>query len=128
MNLFKKTALAALGLACLAPSANAVGWPANYDGVMLQGFYWDSYTDTSWKSLTSQADELSKYFQLIWVPNCAEAEGGNNMGYHPKYWFTHLNSSFGTESELRNMISTFKDKGTGFIADVVINHRIGVTN
>ena len=20
----------------------AQGWPANYDGVMLQGFYWDS--------------------------------------------------------------------------------------
>jgi len=22
---------------------HAQGWPANYDGVMLQGFYWDSY-------------------------------------------------------------------------------------
>ena len=26
-----------------AERANAVGWPANYEGVMLQGFYWDSY-------------------------------------------------------------------------------------
>lgn len=25
---------------------------------MLQGFYWDSYTDTKWANLVSQADEL----------------------------------------------------------------------
>ncbi|MBR4364879.1 MAG: alpha-amylase, partial [Prevotella sp.] len=46
-------------------------WPANYGGVMLQGFYWDSYEDTKWTNLTAQADELSKYFDLIWVPNSA---------------------------------------------------------
>ena len=45
-----------------------VGWPANYDGVMLQGFYWNSYTDTNWANLQSQADELSQFFNLIWVP------------------------------------------------------------
>ena len=26
--------------------ANAIGWPENYEGVMLQGFHWDSYADT----------------------------------------------------------------------------------
>ncbi len=34
-------------------TASAQGWPANYDGVMLQGFYWNSYTDsklTRWHS------------------------------------------------------------------------------
>lgn len=25
----------------------AQGWPANYGGVMLQGFYWDSYEDAN---------------------------------------------------------------------------------
>ena len=43
------------------------GWPANYGGVMLQGFYWDSYQETNWEQLTAQADELSKYFSLIWI-------------------------------------------------------------
>ena len=33
-------------------------WPANYDGVMLQGFYWNSYEETQWTKLTAQADEL----------------------------------------------------------------------
>jgi alpha-amylase len=47
------------------------------------------------------------------------------MGYHPVYWFNHR-SAFGTEAQLRSMIKTFKDKGTGIIEDVVINHRASV--
>lgn len=114
--------------ACALGMSGHEGWPANYEGVMLQGFYWDSYNDTKWTNLTSQADELSQYFSLIWVPNSAYAGGHNNMGYMPQYWFTNHRSSFGTEAELRTMINTFKEKGTGIIADVVINHRVGVSN
>ncbi len=108
--------------------ARALGWPENYQGVMLQGFYWDSYTDTKWTNLEAQADELSRYFSLIWVPNSGRCGSSNNMGYMPQYWFTNHNSSFGTEAQLLSMISTFKAKGTGIIADCVINHRNGVTN
>lgn len=104
----------------------AQGWPANYDGVMLQGFYWDSYSDTQWTNLTSQADELSKYFNLIWVPQSGWCNSTTDMGYYPRYWFKQ-NSAFGTEQELRTMISTFKAKGTGIIADVVVNHKNGVS-
>lgn len=103
----------------------AQGWPANYDGVMLQGFYWDSYNDTKWTNLTSQADELSKYFSLIWVPQSGWCNSTTDMGYYPRYWFDQR-SAFGTEQELRTMISTFKAKGTGIIADVVVNHKNGV--
>lgn len=103
----------------------AQGWPANYDGVMLQGFYWDSYNDTKWTNLTSQADELSKYFSLIWVPQSGWCKSTTDMGYYPRYWFDQR-SAFGKEQELRTMISTFKAKGTGIIADVVINHKNGV--
>lgn len=105
----------------------AQGWPANYDGVMLQGFYWDSYSDTQWTNLTSQADELSKYFNLIWVPQSGWCKSTRDMGYYPIYWFDQR-SAFGTEQELRTMISTFKAKGTGIIADVVVNHKNGVSN
>ena len=106
----------------------AQGWPENYDGVMLQGFYWDSYTDTKWTKLESQADELSQYFNLIWVPNSGYCNTtSSNMGYHPIYWFDHK-SAFGTAAELRSMISTFKAKGVGIIEDVVINHRASVNS
>ncbi len=106
----------------------AQGWPSNYGGVMLQGFYWDSYTPTKWTRLTAQADELAQYFDLVWIPQSARAKSSQSMGYDPLYWFTNYNSSFGTEAELRTMISTFKHKGLGTIADVVVNHRGNVSN
>ena len=100
----------------------AEGWPANYKGVMLQGFYWDSYDASKWTKLESQADELARYFSLIWIPQSGKClESYNVMGYTPYYYFDQ-NSSFGTEQELRSMITTFKQKGLGTIADVVINH------
>lgn len=104
----------------------AQGWPANYGGVMLQGFYWDSYSDTKWANLEAQADELSKYFDMIWVPQSGWCGSTNSMGYNDIYWYDQR-SAFGSENELRSMIKTFKDKGTGIIADVVINHRGGAT-
>lgn len=117
-----------LALSCVAHgSAVAEGWPAEYGGVMLQGFYWDSYSDSRWTNLTSQADELSAYFDLIWVPNSAKSAGSPTMGYMPIYWFSNHNSSFGSATELSAMIKAFKSRGTGIIADVVVNHRVGVS-
>ncbi|MGN0068446.1 MAG: alpha-amylase family glycosyl hydrolase [Prevotella sp.] len=106
----------------------AQGWPSNHQGVMLQGFYWDSYLDTQWTNLESQADELARFFNLIWIPQSANCNSSMSMGYDDYYWFTHYDSSFGKEAELRSMIRTFKDKGLGTIADVVINHRKNVSN
>lgn len=104
-------------------SMQAQGWPANYDGVMLQGFYWDSYRASKWCNLEAQADELAPYFSLVWIPQSANCGSGRSMGYDDLYWFSNYNSSFGNETELRSMIKTFKSKGIGTIADVVINHR-----
>ena len=68
----------------VAPYATwAQGWPEKYGGVMLQGFYWDSYEDTKWTNLESQADVLSKYFDLIWVPQSGWCNGDYQMGYAP---------------------------------------------
>ncbi len=122
--------ITATAMLCLlaAVSAKAAGWPANYQGVMLQAFYWDSYSDTKWTNLESQAEELSEYFSLIWVPNSAKAASSPGMGYDPVYWFTNHNTSFGTEKQLRSMIATYKELGVGIIADVVINHRSGKSN
>lgn len=108
--------------------AGAQGWPANYDGVMLQGFYWDGYADAQWSRLEKQVDNLSTTFDLVWLPQSGNC-GGQSMGYDDLYWFPgHYDSSFGTEAELRSLINTFKAKGIGTIADVVINHRKNVSN
>ena len=103
--------------------SQAQGWPDAYEGVMLQGFYWDSFNDSRWTKLEAQSSEIAPYFQLIWVPQSGNCNTNDNvMGYLPVYLFNQ-NSSFGTEAELRSMIKTYKAKGTGIIADVVINHR-----
>ena len=117
-------------LAAVLASVNmfAQGWPANHSGVMLQGFYWDSYFDSKWTNLEAQAPELSQYFNLVWIPQSANCGGDKSMGYDDFYWFTNYNSSFGNEKELRSLIQTFKSNGIGTIADVVINHRKNVSN
>ena len=112
-----------LAMAAATLSMMAQGWPEAYGGVMLQGFYWDSYKDSQWTRLEKQADDLSKVFDLVWIPQSGYC-GSQSMGYDDLYWFPgHYDSSFGTEQELRSLIQTYKDKGIGTIADVVINHR-----
>jgi len=119
-----------LSLVALLATINiyAQGWPASYDGVMLQGFYWDSYKASKWTNLEAQAQELSQYFNLVWIPQSGNCGTSNSMGYDDLYWFSNYNSSFGTESELRSLIKTFKANGIGTIADVVINHRNTLTS
>ncbi len=115
-------------LALLSGTARAAdGWPANYGGVMLQAFYWDSYWDTKWTNLQAQAWDLAQSFELVWIPQSAYC-GGQSMGYDDLYWFTNYNSSFGNESQLRSLITTFKANNIGTIADVVINHRRNVSS
>ena len=105
----------------------AQGWPENYGGVMLQGFYWDSFKDTRWAVLEQQATDLASSFDLIWIPQSGNC-GSQSMGYDDLWWFNDYNSSFGNEVQLRSMIQTFKTVGLGTIADVVINHRRNLSN
>ena len=214
-------------------NALAQGWPANYGGVMLQGFFWDSYKEkpdcspfgpelyqqsneatathqpgytwatmygagwslsdeewqvpvTTWASLLAHKDEITPFIDLLWLPQSGSTVAEPTMVYHPKngdngvrawrnggnwyyndgniitnpdcmgfvpvFYFHHglsyqLNnqgesvpwtyndnneyewtpiSYFGTEAELRELISTFKAEGTGAIEDVVANHRGGL--
>ena len=109
---------------------------------MLQGFYWDYYDDTdwgTWSRLEGQANDLQGYIDLIWVPNSArtkndycvekaQTEGNGwlkDMGYMPCWWLNHDNTIFGSSSDLKSMINTYKEKGIGIIEDVVINHKNG---
>lgn len=102
--------------------------PAKYTGVMLQGFFWDSYDDTAWKNLERLAYDYSNYFDLVWVPNSGRASAERSMGYDPVYWYTNHNSAFGTEDELLTMNGLYNDLNTNMIEDVVVNHRGGATN
>ena len=147
-NTFKKLIrmkkiLLSVAMLCMALGGRAEtqdvcqGWPADYGGVMLQAFWWDSYDATKWTNLTARAGELSQYFDLIWIPNAGTTSTGkwaldngysipNSMGYDPCYWLEY-NSCFGLEEELKTMIQTYKDLNVGIIEDVVVNHKNGVS-
>lgn len=104
--------------------------PSQCGDVLMQGFYYDSYSvdethmgtttygDTRWKTLLGQAGEIGAYFDLIWLPPSAYASG---TGYHPKQ-YSNQNSDWGSRAELEALISAFHNSGTKVVADIVINH------
>jgi alpha-amylase len=83
-------------VALMAPLAmTAQGWPSNYGGVVLQGFFWDSFRPasghtnqtmatmygagwgeddewflpvTTWTELLNQKDNIAPYIDLLWLP------------------------------------------------------------
>ena len=117
-----------LFLSALFPTiGSAQGWPSQYEGVMLQAFYWDSYDATRWTVLERQAEQIGGTFDLVWLPQSGNC-GKQSMGYDDLWWFENYNSSFGNEEELRSLINTFKSKGIKTLADVVVNHRCNVSN
>ena len=109
--------------------------PANCPDVMLQAFYWDSYDGT--KETTkygrtkwidhlngnngSDAVEMAKWFDMIWLPQLSKSTGG--MGYLPTN-YSNLDSDLGTKKKLQELVTTFHQNGARVIADIVINHAV----
>jgi alpha-amylase len=116
-----------LTLISLGKSSLKAQAPAQCQDVMLQAFYWDSYADTKWTNLNSKVGEISSNFSLVWLPPSGNCQSSTSMGYAPVYWFDQ-NSAFGTQAELKTLITNLKANGTKTIADVVVNHRSGVSN
>ncbi len=196
-----KKILLLLVLALMAPlGLFSQGWPSNYGGVVLQGFFWDSFRPadgqpdktmatmygagwgendqwyvpvTTWAGLLAQKDNIAPFIDLLWLPQsgatvCSDqsvfiTEGeawraGHNgswvcthygdminnpdcMGFVPVFYLDHNRgqtynvngttwapkSYFGTEAELINLISAYKEAGTGAMEDVVANHKGGLS-
>ena len=113
--------------------------PSACGDVMLQGFYWGSYSETSgevknqfigsgttkWTDLTEQAEEIGRYFDLIWLPPSSKSTGG--VGYMPVQLSTQ-SSAWGNRSQLQTLINALHAAGTKVIADVVVNHIAGNTS
>ena len=196
----KKTLLL-FALALMAPlSMMSQGWPAGYGGVVLQGFFWDSFRPaeghsgqsmatmygagwgendewyvpvTTWAELLNQKDNIAPYIDLLWLPQSGASvcpnksvftteweawRAGHNgswvcthygdsifnpdcMGFVPVFYLDHgkgqtytvngttwsPKSYFGTETELINLISAYKQAGTAAMEDVVANHKGGLS-
>ncbi|MHA1583818.1 MAG: alpha-amylase domain-containing protein [Promethearchaeota archaeon] len=108
------------------------------NGVMLQGFYWDSPEDGDWWDLIdSYLPELQEIgFDSIWVPppyKGASTTGTSSMGYEPFDFYDlgkynqkgGIETRFGSESELKNLISDANSREIAIVADIVMNHNRG---
>lgn len=93
--------------------------------VMLQGFHWESArVGNWWKILESKASSIGKSgFDIVWFPPSSQA--ASDEGYLPNRLFNQV-SRYGNTEELKSAISAFHKAGVKVLADIVINHRVGV--
>jgi len=101
----------------------AVGVPAEYEGVMLQAFYWESqklttFSRTKYIDLIGMADDIGSTFDLVWMPPSGM---GGGVGYYTKQ-YSNLDSDWGTKAKLIELIGKLHSHDCKVIADVVINH------
>ena len=95
--------------------------------VMMQGFHWttDASTTKWYEVIKSNSSTLQTAgFDAIWLPPPSKSTGG--MGYIPTVWYD-LNNAHGTQVQLASLIADLHAKNIKVIADIVINHRGGVT-
>ena len=102
----------------------AVGVPSEYEGVMMQCFYWDSYNNkgygrTKWIDLIPMAEEIGENFDLLWFP---PSGNGGGTGYYTKR-YSSQDSDWGSMGKLKELIGLLHAKDTKIIGDIVVNHR-----
>lgn len=101
------------------------------DDVMLQSFGWDEYNQSRntsegglYEFYYSRAGNLKAHgFDMIWMPPPSKSTGG--MGYFPTELYNFSGTVFGTEAQLKKMLTNMNARGINPIADVVANHRSG---
>lgn len=106
--------------------AENIGVPAECEDVMLQAFYWDSYTltkygRTKWVDLVKDTAAINADFDLVWFPPSAVSTGG--VGYYHTCLSNQDNTAWGTKTKLTQLINGLHAGGTKVLGDIVINHR-----
>ena len=129
-----------IALVLLLATAGLAAAQAGFDDdrVMLQGFYWESYRhghpqkfagfgNTRWYQIVREhaATVREGRFDLIWLPPPSFA-GEVSAGYNPKEYF-RLDNSYGSRDEHRAVLEELLRQGVEPVADIVINHRDGVS-
>ncbi|KAL2645486.1 hypothetical protein R1flu_013073 [Riccia fluitans] len=93
--------------------------------ILLQAFNWESHKHSWWKNLEPKIPEIAAAgFTALWLPPSSRSFAPE--GYLPMDYYD-LNTAYGTEGELRQLIKTIRGNKMKPMADIVINHRIGST-
>mmetsp|Transcript_13195 Transcript_13195/g.27873 ORF Transcript_13195/g.27873 Transcript_13195/m.27873 type:complete len:729 (-) Transcript_13195:1725-3911(-) len=89
--------------------------------IILQSFNWESCKHAWYKTLMEQSSEFAEAgFTALWLPPATDSV--SPQGYLPRDLYC-LDSQYGSEGELRELVKTIQSKGLKAVADIVINHR-----
>lgn len=94
--------------------------------ILLQGFHWDSTrvkgaTESWYARIHSLLPKIKEYgFNTVWLP--PPTDSVSDEGYMPRDLYT-LDSKYGTEIELRDLVKAFHDVNIIVLGDAVLNHR-----
>ncbi|GAB3728300.1 alpha-amylase [Hymenobacter agri] len=112
-------------------SANAVA----VNGVMMQGFYWNTPLTTTagswWQNLGSKATELSQSgITAVWLPPAYKGGSQQDVGYgvYDRYDLGEFNQKgtvatrYGTLAQLQSAIGALHGQGVQVYEDMVMNH------
>ena len=105
-----------LGVSSSGPAAG------NGYEILLQGFNWESHKGGQYyKRMLDAVEGLAEAgVTTVWLPPPSDAV--SPQGYLPRDLY-RLDSAYGSEGELRELIAALKRRGVKAVADVVINHR-----
>ncbi|MCI1187409.1 alpha-amylase [Hymenobacter sp. DH14] len=105
------------------------------NGVMMQGFYWNTPTSTPagtwWQNLGSKATELSQAgITAVWLPPAYKGSGALDVGYgvYDRYDLGEFNQKgtvatrYGTIGQLQSAIGALHGQGVQVYEDMVMNH------
>ncbi|KAB1153590.1 chitobiase/beta-hexosaminidase C-terminal domain-containing protein [Flavobacterium luteum] len=138
MKLFSKNflLLVVLFFATLLSTVKAQQTSANVNDIMFQTFGWDVHQ----QKIVSDEGGLYNFinnrasgyavagFNVLWLPPPSKSTGG--VGYIPTELFNFSQTSYGSEAQLRAMLTTLNTSSPRIhpMADIVVNHRGGTTN
>jgi len=93
--------------------------------VMLQGFHWTSWKTAPWWGVVGvRAGEIAASgIDLVWLPPSSDSLSPE--GYLPRK-LSVQDSAYGTAAQLAAAIRALHARNVKVIADIVINHRVGV--
>ncbi|XP_020094166.1 probable alpha-amylase 2 isoform X2 [Ananas comosus] len=93
--------------------------------ILFQAFNWESHKHDWWNSLEKKVADLAKSgFTSAWLPPATHSVSPE--GYLPQNLYS-LDSSYGSEDQLKSLLQTMRQHNVRAIADIVINHRVGTT-
>ena len=80
------------------------------------------YCGGTFKGIQSQLDYIANMgFDAIWISPIPENKGDDYHGYGALDWYK-VNSHFGTEQDLKDLVNAAHAKGLWVMLDVVANH------